>query len=248
MKAPEKKAAMSAETPMVGVSMMFSSPQLVEMISALGFDWVLLDCEHGSIDLSDLEVMAIAAKAAGITAIARPPSNSPIDIMRVMDRGVDGVQVPHIKSQKEAKAAVESVKFHPLGNRGLAMGTRPSNYGIGVELDQYSKTSNLDSIVVLQIEDREAIENLDEILSVPDVDVFFVGPSDLSQSLGHPGKANEPPVSTAIRKIFRSIEEAGLTSGTASSEKQMEKAKKEGCCYLYTHLNNVLKLGAENYL
>ncbi|SVA75517.1 uncharacterized protein METZ01_LOCUS128371, partial [marine metagenome] len=113
MKAPEMKAAMSAETPMVGVSMMFSSPQLVEMISALGFDWVLLDCEHGSIDLSDLEVMAIAAKAAGITAIARPPSNSPIDIMRVMDRGVDGVQVPHIKSQKEAKAAVESVKFHP---------------------------------------------------------------------------------------------------------------------------------------
>jgi 4-hydroxy-2-oxoheptanedioate aldolase len=248
MKAPEMKAAMLAKTPMVGVSMMFSSPQLVEMIAALGFDWVLFDCEHGSIDLSNLEVMAIAAKAAGITAIARPPSNSPIDIMRVMDRGVDGVQVPHIKSQKEAKAAVESVKFHPLGNRGLAMGTRPSNYGIGVELDQYSETSNLDSIVVLQIEDREAIENLEEILSVADVDVFFVGPSDLSQSLGHPGKANEPPVSTAIRKIFRSIAEAGLISGTASSEKQMGKAKKEGCCYLYTHLNNVLKLGAENYL
>ena len=218
MKAPEMKAAMLAKTPMVGVSMMFSSPQLVEMIAALGFDWVLLDCEHGSIDLSNLEVMAIAAKAAGITAIARPPSNSPIDIMRVMDRGVDGVQVPHIKCQEEAKAAVESVKFHPLGNRGLAMGTRPSNYGIGVELGQYSKTSNLDSIVVLQIEDREAIENLDEILSVADVDVFFVGPSDLSQSLGHPGKANEPPVSTAIKEIFKSIADAGLVSGTASSE------------------------------
>ena len=224
MKAPEMKAAMLAKTPMVGVSMMFSSPQLVEMIAALGFDWVLLDCEHGSIDLSNLEVMAIAAKAAGITAIARPPSNSPIDIMRVMDRGVDGVQVPHIKCQEEAKAAVESVKFHPLGNRGLAMGTRPSNYGIGVELGQYSKTSNLDSIVVLQIEDREAIENLDEILSVADVDVFFVGPSDLSQSLGHPGKANEPPVSTAIKEIFKSIADAGLVSGTASSEKQMGKA------------------------
>ncbi len=248
MKAREMKATMLAKTPMVGVSMMFSSPQLVEMIAALGFDWVLFDCEHGSIDLSNLEVMAIAAKAAGITAIARPPTNSPIDIMRVMDRGVDGVQVPHIKSQKEAKAAVEAVKFHPLGNRGLAMGTRPSNYGIGVELDQYSETSNLDSIVVLQIEDREAIENLDEILSVADVDVFFVGPSDLSQSLGHPGKANEPPVSIAIRKIFKSIAEAGLISGTASSEKHMGKAKKEGCCYLYTHLNNVLKLGAENYL
>ena len=226
MKAPEMKAAMLAKTPMVGVSMMFSSPQLVEMIAALGFDWVLLDCEHGSIDLSNLEVMAIAAKAAGITAIARPPSNSPIDIMRVMDRGVDGVQVPHIKCQEEAKAAVESVKFHPLGNRGLAMGTRPSNYGIGVELDRYSETSNLDSIVVLQIEDREAIENLDEILSVGNVDVFFVGPSDLSQSLGHPGKANEPPVSTAIKEIFKSIADAGLVSGTASSEKQMEKAKK----------------------
>jgi 4-hydroxy-2-oxoheptanedioate aldolase len=71
------KAAMLAKTPMVGVSMMFSSPQLVEMIAALGFDWVLFDCEHGSIDLSNLEVMAIAAKAAGITAIARPPSHSP---------------------------------------------------------------------------------------------------------------------------------------------------------------------------
>ena len=248
MKAPEMKATMVSGTPVIGISLMFSSPQLVEMVAELGFDWILFDCEHGSIDLSNLEVMAIAAKAAGITCIARPPSNSTIDIMQVMDRGVDGVQVPHIKSKEEAEAAVASVKFHPLGNRGLAMGTRPSNYGIGTNLDEYSKISNSQSIVVLQIEDQEAIENLDEILSAENVDVFFVGPSDLSQSLGYPGKANEPPVSTAISQIFRSIITKGLTPGTASSEKHMVKAKSEGCVYLYTHMNNLLSFGAESYL
>ena len=114
MKAPEMKATMVSGTPVIGISLMFSSPQLVEMVAELGFDWILFDCEHGSIDLSNLEVMAIAAKAAGITCIARPPSNSPIDIMQVMDRGVDGVQVPHIKSKEEAEAAVASVKFLSL--------------------------------------------------------------------------------------------------------------------------------------
>ena len=248
MKAPEMKVEMVSGNPVIGISLMFSSPQLVEMVAELGFDWLLFDCEHGSIDLSNLEMMAIAAKAAGITCIARPSSNNPIDIMQVMDRGVDGVQVPHIKTKEEAEAAVASVKFYPLGDRGLAMGTRPSNYGIGTNLDEYSKTSNNQSIVILQIEDQEAIENLDEILSVKNVDVFFVGPSDLSQSLGYPGKANEPPVSTAITQIFTSILAKGLTPGTATSEKHMLKAKSEGCVYLYTHMNNLLKFGAESYL
>ena len=102
-----------------GVSLMFPSPQLVEMIGHAGFDWVLLDCEHGSIGPGDLELMAMAADAVGITPIARPRSNASAEIQAVMDRGVMGVQVPHVITKADAERAVAAVKFGPQGARGL---------------------------------------------------------------------------------------------------------------------------------
>ena len=93
--------------PAFGVSIMFASPQVVEMIGHAGFDWVLLDCEHGSIGPSDLELMAMAADAVGITAIARPKSNASVDIQSVMDRGVQGMQIPHIVTRADAERAME---------------------------------------------------------------------------------------------------------------------------------------------
>jgi 4-hydroxy-2-oxoheptanedioate aldolase len=117
--------------PAFGVSVMIPSPQVVEMIGRLGFDWVLLDCEHGTLALESLELMIMAAEASGITPIVRPEAKDPNVILRVMDRGALGVQVPHVNTAADARHVVQSVKFHPLGNRGLAAGTRPSNYGFG---------------------------------------------------------------------------------------------------------------------
>src|SRR5262249_35590762 len=109
--------------PALGCSVMFPSPQIVEMLAHAGFDWVLLDCEHGSLSLADVEVMTMAADATGITAIARPRTNATADIQSVMDRGVMGVQVPHVNSAADALRAVAAVKFGPGAGRGLAAGT-----------------------------------------------------------------------------------------------------------------------------
>ena len=124
MKPNRMKEKMTRGEPALGCSVMFPSPQVVEMLGYAGFDWVLIDCEHGSIGLADVELMAMAADAVGITAIARPRTNAVSDIQAVMDRGVMGVQVPHVNTAEEARRTVAAVKFGAGAQRGLAVGTR----------------------------------------------------------------------------------------------------------------------------
>src|SRR5690606_15800444 len=121
------------------------------------------------------------------------------------ERGVRGVQVPHVSSAAQAREVVEAVRFHPQGRRGLAARTRPAGYGIGVSLDEYVREANRDTLICIQIEDLEGLRNLDELLSVDGVDVFFLGPSDLSQSLGHPGEVDHPEVRDAMDEAFARI-------------------------------------------
>src|SRR3954452_21589336 len=125
MRPNRMKALIQSGRPALGCSLMFPSPQIVEMLGFAGFDWVLLDCEHGSLSLADVEVMTMAADAVGITAIARPRTSSNADIQGVMDRGVRGVQVPHVNTAEDARRAVAAVKFGPGAARGLAGGARP---------------------------------------------------------------------------------------------------------------------------
>src|SRR5215510_5165959 len=131
------KAKLKAGEPAFGVSVMIPSPQIVEMVGAAGFDWVLLDCEHGTLTLESVELMAMAAEAAGITAIARPMTSSPEHILQVLDRGVMGVQVPHVITAEDARRVISAVKYHPLGSRGLAAGTRAANYDAHGTLADY---------------------------------------------------------------------------------------------------------------
>ena len=159
---------------------MFPSPHIVDIVGRLGFDWVLIDCEHGSISLESVELMVMAAEAAGVTPIARPPVNSFESIGQLMDRGVMGVQVPHVNTADQARSAVEAVKYHPIGERGLAAGVRSASYGYGMSMAEYAERSNNETLVCVQLEESEAVENVDEIALVEGVDVLFVGPSDLS--------------------------------------------------------------------
>ena len=135
------KQRLARGEPALGCSMMFASPQVVEMLGYAGFDWVLLDCEHGSLSLGDLELMCMAADAAGITPIARPRTNSAADIQSVLDRGAHGVQVPHINCADDARRAVAAVKFGKAG-RGLAAGTRPDRWGLGAKMPDFVAKAN----------------------------------------------------------------------------------------------------------
>jgi 4-hydroxy-2-oxoheptanedioate aldolase len=242
------KEKLRAGGPVFGVSVMIPSPQMVEMIAAAGFDWVLLDCEHGTLTPESVELMAMAAEASGITAIARPASRSPEHILQVLDRGVAGVQVPHVNTTAQAREVVDAVKFHPAGRRSLAAGTRAARYDAHGTLADYVKAANEATLIAAQIEDREAVENLDALLQVEDIDVFFIGPSDLSQSMGHPGNPKAPPVASAIEESLAKMLAAGRTPGMPAAAENVRDAVSRGVRYVYTHLPRLVAGSARDYL
>lgn len=241
------KETLYAGQPAYGVSVMIPSAQMVEMVAHLGFDWVLIDCEHGAIGLESVEAMVMAAEAAGIVPIVRPPTNAAEAIAQVMDRGAQGVQVPHVRSAADARRAVEAVKFPPLGARSLAVGTRAGRYGYGLSQTEYVAQSNRETLVCAQLEDVEALHNAEDILAVEGVDVFFIGPSDLSQSLGYPGQLEAPPVREAIEALFAKIRAAGRIAGSAGGAAALCRYRELGALYLYTHLTRLLQEGASAF-
>lgn len=247
MQANSMKAKFAAGAPAFGLSVMIPSPQIVESAAGMGFDWVLIDCEHGTIGLETMELMIMAAEAAGVTPIVRPRTNGAADILQAMDRGALGVQIPHINTVEEARAAVAAVKFHPQGQRGLAAGTRASGYGLRGSMGGFVAEANRQTLVCVQIEDEAALANVDEILKVEGVDVFFIGPSDLSQSMGYPGDPKAPRVAKAIEKTLAQIVAAGKTPGMPATAEAVQGVLAKGVRYTYTHLPVVLGAGAKAY-
>lgn len=242
------KRKLRSGEPVLGVSMMVPCPQIVEMIGKLGFDWVMIDCEHGSLSLESVELMIIAAEASGMVPIVRPQAGHPDAIAQVLDRGALGVQVPHVNTADDARRAVESAKHYPMGQRGLAVGTRSADYGLGLSMADHVRQANEETLVCIQLEEAEALRNLEAITQVQGVDVFFVGPSDLSQSMGYPGQPNAPAVRAAISRAFAQIRAAGRTPGSAGSAEQVAEYLDEGCLYLYTHLPRLLAYGTAQFM
>jgi 2-keto-3-deoxy-L-rhamnonate aldolase RhmA len=191
-----------------------------------------------------VELMAMACDAAGITPIARPKTNAPSDIQAMLDRGVMGVQVPHINTGDDARRAVAAVKFGPGSARGLAAGTRPDAWGMGARMADFAAAANAQSLVCVQLEHEAALANIDAILAVEGIDVFFIGPSDLSQSMGHPGNPKAPPVADAIKGALARILAAGRTPGMPATSDTLGEVVGNGCRYVYTHLPRLLSSGA----
>ena len=248
MRKNEMKARLQAGKPALGCSIMIPSPQMVEMAAHAGFDWVLIDMEHGTIGLETAELMCMAAEARGITPIVRPRNNASAEITSVMDRGAAGVQVPHINTADDARRALGAVKFGAGDNRGLAAGTRPDSYGLAKAMPDFVRDANAQSLVCIQLEHAKAIENVDALLAVDDIDVYFIGPSDLSQSMGHPGNPKAPPVKDAIDKTLARIVAAGKTPGMPATADNLDQVIASGCRYIYTHLPKLFGAGASAFL
>jgi len=246
--ANKMKEKLLAGKPALGLSMMIPSIQLVEMAGQLGFDWVLLDCEHGSLNLETVETMIIAAEANGITPIVRPHKNEAELIGQYFDRGAKGIQAPHVNTAEEARAIVNAVKFPPQGNRSIAVGTRAAGYGFNRTMADYVRQANQDLLVCVQIEEKQAVTNIEQIAAVPGIDVLFIGPSDLSQSLGHPGEASHPEVKPVIDKAFSRIIAAGKIAGTAGNIATTSQRLQQGVLYYYTHLTTLLAYSSAEYL
>jgi len=206
------KARLMAGEPVVGCFTTIPAPIAVECAALAGFDFVIIDAEHGTVDLETMENMLRAAEAFDCVALVRIAVNEPQVILRYLDAGAMGVQMPQIQSAVEAKKVVDAVKYRPLGKRGLAA-IRAARYGVGVPLARYVQEANEETLVVVHVETPEAVAEVEAMARVPGVDVVFVGPTDLSYSLGYPGDPMRPEVQSVIDQVFKAVRAAGKIPG-----------------------------------
>ncbi len=199
------------------------NPAIAVLFAQAGFDFFFIDMEHSCFSLETVSDMILAARAANIPAVVRPSSRKSDEyISRPLDIGAAGLLVPQIQSVDDAQKIVEWSRYQPLGERGMAL-ARQHTFFEGGNAVETMKRLNEEVLIALQIEHRDAIENLPEILSVAGIDVAFVGPSDLSASFGKPGQANDPEVVKAIHRVIRVSQEKGVIPGIHTDS--VEKAK-----------------------
>jgi len=198
---------------LIGPFMKLPSPSVVEIMGLAGFDFVIIDCEHGPLNMIEAEDMIRAAKACGIGSVIRVTENNAAMISRALDLGVDAIQVPQVSNRKDAESVVRAAKFYPLGERGVCRYVRAARY-TSVSKQEYFNKANKDTIVIIHIEGQEGIENIDEILEVENIDIIFIGPYDLSQSLGLPGEVNNPLLEEKMREVIEKSMKKGKWVGT----------------------------------
>jgi len=202
----ELKRRLKAGERTLGLWMSIESPIVSELLSGLGFDWFVFDLEHSPLDVYTAQTLMQAMREE-TTPIIRVAWNDPVLIKLALDVGTYGVVIPWVNNREEARRAVEACKYPPEGIRGC--GPRRS----ALFDPEYFETANDEILVIAQIETREAVENIEEIASVDGIDVFFIGPYDLSASYGYLGRLEAPPVQRAIERVLEVAKEAGVAPG-----------------------------------
>ncbi len=188
------------------------SPQIVQLMAAAGWDFVLVDTEHGFFDMSTLADFASVAHYEQVTFVVRVPDNLYHLLARPLDNGAEGVLCPRVDSREEAESIVRSVKYAPLGDRGVSVSGIATAYR-GMKTEEYLAAANENTLIVIQVESTLALERLDEIFSVPGIDAAFIGPEDLSQSMGIPGQVDHPRMRDAYQRVVDACSRHGIASG-----------------------------------
>ena len=211
-----------------GTWITINSPIIPEILASAGFDWLCIDLEHSSIDLDDLMSLIISIERNNICPLVRVGENNSNLIKRVMDLGSHGVIVPNVNNEQDAIKAVRSVKYPPYGNRGVGL-FRAQKFG--KEFKEYLHWVRKNSIVIVQIEHIDAVNNLEKIFSVKGVDAYFIGPYDLSSSMGIPGNFKDKRFKETLNKIIETGKKFNIASGfhsVSSNPKEAIKYKKLG--------------------
>ncbi len=200
-----------AEKPVFGPFSKTSDPAIVETLGCAGFDFIILDTEHGPNSIETVQNLIRATQLSQMAPIVRVPSGDYEMIGKALDVGAAGVQVPQISCAEDVRAAIEHAKFAPLGMRGVCRFVRAAGYS-SMEKSDYFRRAN-EALLIIQIEGQAALENLNDILAVDGVDIVFVGPYDLSQSLGVPGEVEHPLVIEKMRQIVQACLDRGVFVG-----------------------------------
>lgn len=201
-------------------------PAIVEIAAYSGFNFIIIDMEHGAFSIESLQNMVRAAEARGITPVVRVSENSETLILRVLDIGVKCIQVPQICTKSDAEKVVKATKFFPDGNRGMCRYVRDAEYTNMIPQDHFGK-SNDSVMTIIHIEGMEGIENLPKILEVEGIDVIFLGPYDLSQSCGVPGKISHEKVINSMKNAVKLAKMHNKTVGTFTETPERAKMWKD---------------------
>jgi 4-hydroxy-2-oxoheptanedioate aldolase len=195
-----------------GIFSKTSDPAFIEIMGHGGFDFVIIDLEHGPNSVQTVQNLLRAAEVSGILPVVRVKEDAPSVIGEVLDIGACGIQVPHVNNPDSAREVIKLSRFAPLGMRGVCRFVRAADYS-SMDRFRYFSEAN-EAVIVLQIEGREGIDNIDGVLDAGAADVIFIGPYDLSQSLGVPGEVDHPSVEMKMKEIIEKSTHRGTAVGT----------------------------------
>jgi 4-hydroxy-2-oxoheptanedioate aldolase len=238
------KHAITSGRVQIGVWSSLASHVSAEVMAGAGFDWLVIDAEHGPNDVP-LVLQQIHAAAGGTAhAVVRPPWNDAVLIKRYLDIGVQTLLIPYVQDAEEARRAVAATRYPPRGVRGFAVATRASRFG---RVTDYHARAEAELCVLVQVETRAALDHIEAIAAVDGVDGIFIGPGDLSADLGHLGSPAHPDVQAAIEDAIRRIRAAGSIAGILTGDEALARRYIElGCLYVAVGSDmGILARGAE---
>lgn len=216
----------------IGSWIMMGSPISIEIMALAGFEWLVIDIEHTSTDLSTTENLIRTIQSKKLKALVRVSKNEEVVIKRVLDMGADGIIIPMVNSEDDAKKAVSYAKYPPIGKRGVGL-YRASNYGISFQ--EYKKWVEEELVIIAQIEHIDAVNNIDKILNVEGIDGIIIGPYDLSGSMGHPGEFERDDVKNAVQKVLDICKMKNIPSGfhvVDTDPNKLQEKIDQGCTFL----------------
>lgn len=208
--------------------MVFDNPDLINMLKVCGFDYFIVDCEHGYTDYSKVADLFGRAKALGIAGLVRIPEVKREVVLKYMEMGAAGILLPNCETVEQAKMLVNYAKYYPMGNRGVSLLRAHSGYEKIDSAVDYMKKTNDATILMIQIESPAGVRNIEQLLDVEGIDAAFVGPNDLSQSMGIMGQTDHPDFIAAIDKVIDTARRKNKFSGihmmsTAALQKYVDK-------------------------
>lgn len=236
------RARLAAGETTIGTFQILDSPMAAEIAGEAGLDFTILDQEHGPLTAETCVGLCAAAEAGGTAPIVRVRSNTAPEIQRALDIGAAGVEIPQVETAADAQRAVNAARYAPIGERGLSLYVRAGGYKGG---DDYTTAQNEVVTVIVHIEGEAGVQNLDEIMAVEGIDVLFLGPYDLSQSLGIPGQVTDERVESLMADVCERADAADRVVGTyADTPEQARRWIDVGVQYVAVYVDAPMLLDA----
>jgi len=251
MKNNDLKEGILAKKPLLGSWITLAHPAIAEIMASSGFHWLAVDLEHSVITIKEAEELIRVIELSNVSPLVRLTSNNPDQIKRVMDAGSHGIIVPMVNSKEDAIQAVRAVKYPEQGTRGIGLARA---HGYGAEFSDYYEWQKNSSVVIVQVEHIDSVNNLEEILSVEGVDGYIVGPYDLTGSMGIPGQFDHPDFVSIMERISdvgKRLNKVGGIHLVEPDENRLQKLLAEGYKFIaysvdIRMLDNVCRKGIES--